>query len=107
MSNDKTEYVNLLRQLIGYYENDLVAATDATHYSKFDVERAKQVTNSMIIEVTKFVNDIRYCSRVKCPCSPESGIKKIYDSNKDIFKNTLTALYPIPYKTIEKIIKEL
>ncbi len=31
MSDDKTEYVNLLRQLIGYYENDL-AVTDTQFY---------------------------------------------------------------------------
>src|SRR5690606_10177224 len=99
-----TENRLLLQQLIGYLQNDL--AYEDVHQGKIDVKKEREVFNSMIIAVTRDVNDIRYCSRSECPCSPESDIKRIYENNKDIFQKTRMALYPIPWKSIENIISK-
>ena len=33
--------------------------------------------NELVVEVTKAVNNIRYCTRKGCSCHPESKIKKL------------------------------
>jgi len=91
----------LLKQLIFHYENDLENASE--EYVP-NVKEVRMNFDLLIRSVTKLVNDFRYCRKVNCPCSPESDIEHVYPHLKDYLKKTKTALYPIPYKTIEKII---
>jgi|SRR5690625_528951 len=99
-----SEYKFLLQQLIFHYQNDL-ANSDEEYVP--NIEEVRDGFNSLIRSVTRYVNDLRYCSKVDCPCSPESDIKRTYPLLEEYIKKTETALYPIPYETIEKIIKEL
>lgn len=102
LSDDyRTEY--LLEQLIKFRQNDMILDMDSGYRS----EEGYENLTSLIISVTRYVNDIRYCSKADCSCSPESDIKFYYEKTKHFLQGTNTALHPIPWKTIEVIIKEV
>lgn len=86
----------LLKQLIQYKENDfpLYESVDDIH-----------TLNELIIAVARYVNEIRYCSRPDCSCSPESNIKKYYEPLEEYLEKTRLALYTVPTDIIEEIIE--
>lgn len=90
----------LLQQLIFYKENDL--ASDLG--SGYRDEQDKDNLVGLILSLTRYIHDFRYCSRKNCPCSPEFGIKVYYDETKHFLQGTNTALTPVPWKTIEEIL---
>ena len=91
----------LLEQLIHFKENDLLMDIEDGHTN----ESTKYHVTELIIGVASYVNDIRYCSKPNCRCSPETSIKHHYEQIKKYLKGTTGCLYPIPTKYIEEIIK--
>ena len=99
---DKQRVINLLTQMIQHRENDL--AMDVSD-GKATVETMEHFTN-LIIAVTRYLHDIRYCSKSDCPCSPEMAIKRHYESIYGyLAANGPYALTPIPLGVIEDILK--
>lgn len=96
---DKEKETYLLEQLIKFWENDMLMDVEDGHCTSSDYK----IMTELIIGLTRYINDIRYCSRANCPCSPEYQIKRKYDQIKHLLKGTNTALHPIPWKTLEKI----
>src|SRR5690625_2055840 len=100
---DKQEVFSLLSQMIQHRDNDLASGRGNCEVSE---GTAKHFTE-LIIAVTRYLHDIRYCSKSDCPCSPESATKRHYEPIKEYLKEKGSpyALTPIPWKTIEKIIE--
>lgn len=98
MKNEKI--IGLLNQLIKYRSNDLLMDIEEEDVPK-DVER--HITN-LIIGVTRYLHDIRYCSDSQCSCAPEHEIKYHYESIKDYLQRTKYALHPIPHWVIDEIL---
>lgn len=94
--------INLLDQLIRFRSNDLLMDIEANYATE---ETDEHLTN-LIIGVTRYLHDIRYCSKPGCSCSPEHEIKRNYEQIKDYLQRTKYALHPIPHWTIEKILEE-
>lgn len=95
--------VKLLSQLIKYRENDMMMDLDSGQATR----KEHECLTNLIIAITKYNLDIRYCSKKECRCSPEYDIKRYYDVTKHLIRKTGTALHPIPWKQIEDIIKGL
>lgn len=95
------EETYLLKQLIFFRQNDMMLDIELGQSTEED----KNNLTNLIIGVTRYVNNIRYCTSSSCGCSPESSIERNYELTKHIVQNTITALSPIPWKTIEKIIR--
>lgn len=100
--SEKDKQVHLLGQLIQFRSNDLLIDIEVDRIS----EREEYHLTELIMEITRYIHEIRYCSRSGCLCSPETGIKTHYEPIKDYLKRTQYALHPIPWKTIEEIIGE-
>lgn len=96
------ENIFLLGQLIKFRENDMVMDMESGYCTENEV----RIMDNLIRSVTRYVNDIRYCSRKNCPCSPEYDIKIWYEKIGHFLRKTNTALHHIPWKTIESIISE-
>lgn len=93
---------NLLSQLIKFRENDLLMDIDSNHAN----DETEHHLTELIIGLTRYSNNIRYCSKLDCPCSPEHKIKQHYEPIKEYLQNTTYALHPIPWQKIEEIIKK-
>lgn len=99
---DREDIINLLSQLIEHRENEL-----AMDYGEGKIsEKAVQHFTELIIAITKYVHDVRYCTNPDCPCSPESKIRMNYEPIKEYLKKKVApyALTPNSLETIEKII---
>ena len=68
----------ILQNLIEFYQNDLMHG-----YHGDDKEELRIILLELIVAVTRYVNNFRYCSNQKCSCSPESHIRRIVQSNQD------------------------
>lgn len=98
----KTKIVNLINQLIKYRANDLLMDIESEHAT----DKTEHHITELIIELTRYFLDARYCSKPNCPCSPESGIKHHYEPIKGYLQKTRHALHPIPWWVIEEILDE-
>ncbi len=94
--------VNLLSQLIKFRANDLVMDIESNHAT----EKTEHHITELIIGLTRYMPDIRYCSREDCSCSPEYKIKQHYEPIKEYLQKTKYALHPIPCREIEEILKD-
>jgi hypothetical protein len=65
---------NILKGLIEIYQNDFMYG-----YEGEDKEELRIIFLELIVEVTRYVNDYRYCNEKDCRCSPESGIKALLE----------------------------
>lgn len=101
MTKENQKIVFLISQLIQHRNNDLLIGIKNGEVNN---ETEQHYTN-LILELTRYLHDIRYCSNPDCKCSPESGIKHHYEPIKDYLQRTKYALYHIPWRTIEEIIK--
>lgn len=98
MENKKIVF--LISQLVKHRSNDLLIGLEDGQVT----DEMEQHFTELILELTRYLHDIRYCSNPGCKCSPESGIKLHYESIKDYLQRTRYALYHIPWETIEEII---
>lgn len=92
----------ILEQLIKHKENDL---HDSLSRGLANGNTSYHLVE-LIISMSRYVNDIRYCSKVECSCSPEHDIRFHYNRIKEYIQSTKGALFPIPYRGIEKIIEK-
>lgn len=99
----KQKITSLLSQLIKFRENDLLMDIKYKHAT----EETEYHITELIIGITRYLNDIRYCSDPACPCSPERQIKQHYEPIKEYLQRTKYALYPVYWKVVEEIIKDV
>lgn len=97
---DKDKITFLLSQLIQHRSNDLLMNLQDGDVTEADGEHFTE----LIMGITRYLHDIRYCSRSSCACSPEREIEHHYEYIKEYLLKTMGALYPIPWKTIEEIL---
>lgn len=88
----------LLRGLIEIYENDFMCGYDGE-----DKEELRLEVLELIVNITKYLNDFRYCRRKSCSCSPESKIKLILERRNDFIKNELLTMYTLSETNPNKI----
>lgn len=100
--SDKNKQINLLGQLIKFRSNDLLMDIQDNRVT----EEAEHHITELIMEITRYIHGIRYCSNPDCLCSPESGIKHHYEHAKDYLQGTKYALNPIPWWVIENILEK-
>ena len=95
----------LLQGLIEIYENDFSSGYEGEGKTELD-----RIFLKLIMYVSRLTNDIRYCSKKDCPCSPERHIRRILLSkNDDIFNKLLQGnhgLSEIPLPMIRKELKK-
>lgn len=70
----------LLKTTIEIYQNDFLCG-----YEGDDYESKKEVFSNFIIELTRLVNDFRYCSKKECSCSPESKLRSLWERERKFF----------------------
>ncbi|WP_273125791.1 hypothetical protein [Bacillus weihaiensis] len=61
-----------LRGIIETYQNDFLHG-----YKGEDREKERLAFLELIVAVTRYVQDYRYCSNKKCSCGPEADIKRL------------------------------
>jgi len=101
----KDKAIEVLSQLIGCYENDMHAdliPNSLNHEQMMKIEQDKEDMLQMIIKLTAWIHNIRYCSNKECICSPESNIRIILERNGEIFKNPYY-LFPVQWKVLYEI----
>jgi hypothetical protein len=59
----------ILKAMIETYQNDFMCG-----YTGEDKEELRLIFLELIVEVTRYVNNYRYCNKTDCPCSPEKSI---------------------------------
>lgn len=59
----------ILKAMIETYQNDFMCG-----YTDEDKEELRLIFLELIVEVTRYVNNYRYCNKTDCPCSPERSI---------------------------------
>jgi hypothetical protein len=59
----------ILKGMIETYQNDFMCG-----YKGEDKEELRLIFLELIVEVTRYVNNYRYCSNKDCSCSPEQSI---------------------------------
>lgn len=98
----------LLKNVIETYENDFLCG-----YDESDYEEKHKVFTDLIVGITRKIHGLRYCSDMRCDCSPESKIKSVYSNNKEFFRKMFGA-YALtehnPLKVIdyiERIVNEI
>jgi hypothetical protein len=82
----------MLKGVIQTYQNDFDCG-----YEGEDKEELRPIILELIVELSRYVNDIRYCSKVECPCSPESEIRRIIKTHGE----KLDKVFFIPYGLCE------
>ena len=96
------EKVNMLKGLIEVYQNDFDCG-----YNDEDKEELRPIIQNLIIEVSRLVNDIRYCSKKDCPCCPEYEIKRIIKRHGDQLDKVMFAPYGLTEVNMPKVKNEL
>lgn len=66
--SDKT----ILKGMIEIYQNEFMCGYDGPNKDELRI-----IFLELIVHATQYINDFRYCSNPKCPCSPEFGIGKL------------------------------
>lgn len=95
---DKT----VLKGLIEIYQNDFMCG-----YEGEDKEKLRLTFLELIVEVTRYANDFRYCSKKDCLCSPEKGIKRF--AKDELIEKVLGGKYglsDVPLSEIRKFLNE-
>lgn len=101
MKDMDQKIVDLLNQLIKFRANDLQIDIENGRAT----EKTKHHITELIIELTSYLHDIRYCSKSDCLCSPEYKIKYHYESVRSYLQETTYALHSIPWQKVEEILK--
>lgn len=96
------EKVKLLKGVIETYQNDFDCG-----YEGEDKEEIRPVILNLIVELSRYVNDINYCSKKECPCSPESGIKYIMDTHGDKLDEIFFLKHGLCAVNMQKVSHEL
>src|SRR5699024_7586996 len=96
------EGLYILEQLIKHKENDLHDSLSRGLVN----ENTSYNLVELIISMSRYVNDIRYCTKVECSCSTEHDIRYHYNRIKEKIQSNKGAICPISYKRIEKIIEK-
>jgi len=68
----------ILYRLIEFYQNDFKCLCEDEDYSILQIVFAE-----LIIEIIRYANDFRYCTNRKCPCSPESQIRRLHKQHRE------------------------
>lgn len=96
----------ILKGLIEVYENDFIGG-----YEGERKEELRLLFLELIVAVTRYANDYRYCSNPKCLCSPESHIQNIISRNRSDIYNVLLGgshgLTEVPMFRIRYFLKQL
>lgn len=94
----------MLKGIIESYQNDFQGG-----YENDDKEELNPIILELIMEVSRYVNEIRYCSKKDCGCSPERNIKRILEQHKRL-EQVLFLPYglssvnmPLVYKTLQAL----
>jgi hypothetical protein len=93
-----------LKSMIEIYDNDFLL------YEDDDKESVRLIFLELILQVTRYVNDFRYCKNPKCPCSPEETIRGLLKRHEDdvmtkMFGGTL-GLTDIPMPKIREFLND-
>ena len=79
-----------LADIIRFYQNDF--RNDGGYFEKrlqIDKGKMKIILLELIMNMSRLVNDIRYCSMTTCSCSPEQNIVKAIEQNRQVLYNML------------------
>ena len=98
MSNEQ-----ILENLIQNYQNDIQSGLQGM-VSEEKYRAICRTYSELIIEFTRFIHNIRYCSRKDCACSPEYSIKK-HVKKLNGYLNVKHALFQISSKWILEAIE--
>ena len=93
----------ILENLIKCYQNDIQLGL-VDEVSNEEYKRVTQGFSELIIEFTRFIHDIRYCSNKECRCSPEHKIKQLVEEWEP-HVNNIYYLSPMDKKWILEVIQ--
>lgn len=88
----------MLRGVIEAYENDFCCG-----YEGKDKDELNTVILNLIVEMARLANDIRYCSKKECSCSPESGIKRIMNKYDEDLSRVIFRPYGLTNVNMMKV----
>ncbi|GIN71155.1 hypothetical protein J14TS2_16300 [Bacillus sp. J14TS2] len=71
------EKVMMLKGVIETYQNDFDCG-----YEGEDKESIRPIILNLIVELSRYTNGLRYCSKKDCSCSPERKIKQILNKHE-------------------------
>jgi len=95
----------ILNGMIEIYENDFMCG-----YEGEDKKELQVIFLELILYVTRYVNDYRYCSKKDCPCCPESNIKAMMKRyNTEINEKLLGGVYglsEVPLKVMRDFLNK-
>lgn len=92
----------MLKGVIEVYQNDFESG-----YDNLDKPEKKLVLLELILQLSRYVNNIRYCRKEKCGCSPESGIAIILKSNLNWLDNEFFKPYSLTDVNMRLVFNEL
>lgn len=78
----------VLHGMTQIYENDFMCG-----YEDEDKAELRVIFLELLLAVTRYVNDYRYCSKKDCPCCPESHIRSMIKRYDDEIFNKLLGGY--------------
>ncbi|WP_199425779.1 hypothetical protein [Thermaerobacillus caldiproteolyticus] len=91
----------ILKGMIETYQNDFMYG-----YTGEDKEELRLIFLELIVEVTRYVNNYRYCSNKDCPCSPIALLVKRYEEKiNKIFAGGF-GLSEVPLGVIRQFLNE-
>jgi hypothetical protein len=95
----------ILHGMTQIYENDFMCG-----YEGEDKAELRIIFLELILAVTRYVNDYRYCSSSDCRCCPEWDIRSLVKRHKkEIFENLLGGSYglsEVPLLTMRNFLKQ-
>lgn len=95
----------ILHGMTEIYENDFMCG-----YEGEDKKELRVIFLELILAVTRYVNDYRYCSKKDCPCCPESHIRSMAKHHeKEIFEKLLGGTYglsEVPLSTMREFLRQ-
>lgn len=92
----------MLKGVIQTYQNDFDCA-----YEGDDKEELRLIILELIVELSRYVNNIRYCSKVECPCSPESEIERIISNHGEKLEKVFFLKHGLTEVNMSKVYNEL
>ncbi|HDR7617013.1 TPA: hypothetical protein QCX66_002851 [Bacillus mycoides] len=71
-----------LKGIIEVYQNDFMCG-----YEGADKDELRVALLELVLEITRYQNDFRYCKKRDCPCCPEVHIRKIVNKYNAELRN--------------------
>jgi hypothetical protein len=94
----------ILKGMIEIYQNDFMCG-----YEGEDKEELRLIFLELIVQVTRYVNNYRYCNKTDCSCSPEKSIEFLVEKHEEKINKIFSGrfgLSEVPLGAIRKFLSE-